>query len=233
MKATPRLEAAKAAMQAYYDSQQHIAAEIQRIEQGAQPAIQEAGNVQSLRQSLRQRIGSMLKLGRVDTSDAEVKDLTKKIATGAHVEIAAQAVVEAKDQAIAELHAQARALNEHARSLQQELLEAQLDAAGIEINAELIPALRAASDVFHKALANLVGAGGAHTQLAQQAREQYGLSVTSLGVSLGSTEQFKLIDIPIVGFGIADNNGFNTLRIDMYQSVQRSAEAALERWRGA
>jgi hypothetical protein len=224
---TSRLETAKQAHAEHFSAYARIEAERQRIEQGARPAIAQAGSAQQARQTLRQKIAAMLKLGgAIDTGDAELKALTKQIVAGESAEIIAAAAQAAKDAELAELNEQARELHQQTKQIEQELAGAQLELAASEINSTLIPQLRDAAARFERALGSLIGAGQAHCELAQRAREQFGVSVSSLGTDRPVTVH----DLALVGFGIADNHGFCTLRLDATQATEQAKQAALARW---
>jgi len=223
---TRRLKDAQAAVNQVRQELAGLNIELSRIESNAQPAIQAAENVGALKRSLRQKLSDMLRLGRVDTSNNEIQSLSKQIDSNSHIEVAARELIAAKQTAVAEVHTKAVQLTRQLQDLQSELFCAQLDAAGIEINEELIPQMRLAAEGFRKALSALVGAGVAHARMAQEARSKCGIGVNSIGIE----HPLRILDIHVVGFGISDTGHYNTLRLDMTESITQDAETARSRW---
>ncbi|MEO8313242.1 MAG: hypothetical protein ABI645_00475 [Pseudomonadota bacterium] len=224
-----RLAVAHDNFNANLSSMNAIDASAATIENGAQPAAGAAGVAQSLRQARGNIFARMLQAGRVDTNTPEVVDLDAQLKTAESTERSSAAVLAEKQALILDLHEQKRALAAKIPALNQELLEAQFEAAAVEIEQQLIPALRSAASQLGAAYAALVGGGLAHTELAVQLSQQYGVARQPFG----GVHPIRIIDLYPTGFGISDTGNFNTLRIDAGPGIDAAHVDALKRWRAA
>lgn len=227
MTTTNRLDAARAALREVHEQIASLDAERARVASAAEPASAATSTAASLKQQRTGLLARMLRLGRVDQREPDVERLSREIVTAEAAAGQAAAVLEARDHVLADLSAQITERHQRLPALQRELAEAQLEAATTEINSELVPQLRAAAGELGAIYGKLLGAGMAHVQLSQEARERHGIAVSSLGNAFPHTR----IVLNPVGFGIEDGGNYNTLLIEMRPAAEAAHADALRRWR--
>jgi hypothetical protein len=176
-------------------------------------------------QSLRQRIGRLLMLGRGAPSP-EVDMLSDELVEAERAERRDALIAEAKQALLADLTAQRDALIPKLNAARQRLAAAQFDAATAEINAQLIPGLITAANQLSAAYGKLVGAGRAHNALAHALRN-FGITRQPLGVERPVTT----ISVNVVGFGF-DNHGYNRMVLNAAEASEAAYVEMLARWSG-
>ncbi|MFZ2988073.1 MAG: hypothetical protein WA086_08785 [Ideonella sp.] len=224
MQKTPQLIAAQAAL---VEAQQQLAA-INAQSAAAVGQAERARTVVSEAQSLRtERVGFLARLmrgGKTPTGrEPEVAALSQKLDQIEEHADAAALVAEAAGRVQADLQAQAMAIHERMPALAEAEALARFMAARADIEANELPAFRQAAEAFAAAHARLAGRAKAHCELAQQARERFGVSLQGVGTPYPLTS----VDVAVVGFGV----DLNRWRIDVADQINTAHQAALQEFR--
>ncbi len=224
-----RLRVAALAVEQNLARRADIEAQIASVNTHAETAVATARAAAELRQQRQQMLEQQLRADGIDHAAPELTKIEARIAQAGVEESRAAAVRDAQQNILSDLQERRRALVAELPALRGALLAVQFDHAKVEIESDLVPALREAAECYGEAYAKLCGAGLASQELAKQLREQHGVNVSTFG----TTYPQRVLNFSPVGFGFSDRGQYNLIEIDTSQGIAAAAAECLARWRSA
>lgn len=168
---------------------------------------------------------TILTSGRPD--QASVTRMRDQTAEDAVITTQRQEIESAKQAALDELNEKIRALDPELKQARRVVAEATEEAFREEIEQTLVPEFLKVSEQFKHAFAKLSAAGAAHADLANEFRQQHGISCTDLG----SIYPFRTIDMPAPVTSVMRPDTGNKFRIDASQLIDKCRAEFKEKWK--